>query len=300
LFDRRSPADDVRVVADDEPGFESLHPVAGQNFSLTDHELAFVAQADGQDTIYFQPFVEAAEPEMCEGKTPKICGYDVDITLGKRTGYALGPSGIDAVESIAISPDGKRIAFVGLSSKGQRDVYMLTRRPDKSSDSFELLQLTNDVFAEREVFWGDDGIIYTSDSTGHGKYNLFRLQPENPHRVTRLTDEPRDEMNPTALPDGTVMFVAYDSRGANVYSVQKDGLRKETDVATGLFDVSPGPDNSLWALHHFSAERSPVRIARKRLLSEPQTTLEDVQTPEPPRARSLVGAQPYDTLSFSN
>jgi hypothetical protein len=301
LFDRRSPSDDVTVAEDDQPGIESLHPVAGQNFALTDHELVFVAQADGQDTIFYQGFVEEAEPELCDSKPPKICGYDVDITLGERHGYELGASGIDAVESVALSPDGTQIAFIGLSAKGQRDVYLLTRKPDPATGAdFQLLQLTSDVFAEREVIWGKDGIVYTSDATGHGKYNLFRLQPENPHRVTRLTSEPRDEMNPTVLPDGTVMFVAYDTRGANVYSVQPNGVRKETDVATGLFDVSPGPDNSLWALHHYSAERSPVRIARKRLLSEPQTTLEDVQTPEPPRQRSLVGAQPYDVLSFSN
>jgi hypothetical protein len=189
-----------------------------------------------------------------------------------------------------------------LSAKGQRDLYLLTRKPDPASGAdFQLLQLTNDVFAEREVHWGPEGIVYSSDATGHGKYNLFRLQPENPQRVTRLTNEPRDEMNPTVLADGTVMFVAYDSRGANIYSVQPGGgVRKESDVATGLFEVSPGPDNSLWALHHYSAERSPVRIARKRLLAEPQTTLEDVQTPEPPRTRTLIGAEPYDVLSFSN
>jgi hypothetical protein len=301
LFDRRAPSDDVMVAADDVPGLESLHPVAGQNFALTDHELAFVGQDAGQDTIFYQSFVEDAEPELCDSKPPKICGFDVDITLGKRHGYAVGGSGIDAVESVALSPDGTRIAFIGLSAKGQRDVYLLTRKPgEPDGPDFELLQLTNDVFAEREVVWGNEGIVYTSDATGHGKYNLFRMQPENPQRVTRLTSEPRDEMNPTVLPDGTTMFVAYDSRGANVYSVQPNGVRKETDVATGLFDVSPGPDNSLWALHHYSAERNPVRIARKRLLSEPQVTLADVLTPEPPRTRSLVGAQPYDVVGLSN
>ena len=301
LFDRRSPGDDVLVAEDDVPGIESLHPVAGQNFSLTDHELSFVGQDKGQDTIFFQSLVEAAKPQMCDSKKPKICGYDVDITLGERHSYEVGASGIDAVESVAISPDGTRIAFIGLSAKGQRDLYMLTRKPGQpDGEDFELLQLTNDVFAEREVTWGNDGIVYTSDATGHGKYNLFRMQPENPQRVTRLTSEPRDQMNPTVLADGTTMFVAYDTKGANVYSVQPDGVRKETDVATGLFDVSPGPDNSIWALHHYSAERSPVRIARKRLLSEPQTTLEDVQTPEPPRQRALIGAQPYDVLGFSN
>jgi WD40-like Beta Propeller Repeat len=299
LFDRRSPSDDVQVAADDRPGFESLHPVAGQNFSLTDHELAFVAQVGGEDVIYYQGFFEAAEPEYCDGEPKKICGYDVDLTLGELTQYKVGPSGIDAVESVALSPDGKRIAFVGLSAKGQRDLYLLTRKPGAYPD-FALLQLTNDVFAEREVTWGPEGIVFTSDATGHGKYNLFQLSPDNPQHVKRLTSEPRDQMNPTVLADGKVMFVAYDTRGANLYSVQGDGVRKETDVATGLFDVSPGPDNSVWALHHYSAERNPVRIARKRLLGEATTSLTDQQPPEPPRTRSLHGAKPYEVLGFNN
>ncbi|HKU37438.1 MAG TPA: hypothetical protein VJR89_04805, partial [Polyangiales bacterium] len=223
-----------------------------------------------------------------------------DISFDDRKRYELGPSGIDAVESLALSPDGKRIAFVGLSAQGQRDVFLLTRKPGADPD-FALMQLTNDVFAEREVTWGKDGIVYTSDATGHGKYNLFRISPDQPQRVTRLTSEPRDQLNPAVLADGTVMFVAYDARGANLYSVDANGaVHKETDVATGLFDVSPGPDNSVWALHHYSAERNPVRIARKRLLQEPTTTLADQQPPEPPRTRSLVGAEPYDVLSLSN
>jgi hypothetical protein len=299
LFDRRSPTDDVEVAADDRPGFESLHPVAGQNFALTDHELAYVAQVSGEDVIYFQGFVEAAETEYCDHDPKKICGYDVDLTLGELKQYKLGPSGIDAVESIALSPDGKQIAFVGLSAKGQRDLYLLTRKASDEPE-FTLLQLTNDVFAEREVTWGEGGIVYTSDATGHGKYNLFQLSPDNPQHVKRLTSEPRDEMNPAVLADGKVMFVAYDARGANVYSVEGEGVRKETDVATGLFDVSPGPDNSIWALHHYSAERNPVRIARKRLLGEATTSLADQQPPEAPRSRPLVGAQPYDVLSLSN
>ncbi|HKP58266.1 MAG TPA: BamA/TamA family outer membrane protein [Polyangiales bacterium] len=299
LFDRRSPSDDVEVVADDRPGFESLHPVAGQNFALTDHELAFVSQLNGEDVIYYQGFVEAAEAELCEGEPKKICGYDVDLTLGSLQRYEIGKSGIDAVESIALSPDGQKIAFVGLSAAGQRDLFMLTRKPGAEPE-FELLQLTNDVFAEREVTWGPDGIVYTSDATGHGKYNLFQLSPDNPRNVKRLTSEPRDQMNPAVLQDGTVMFVAYDARGANVYSVKGEAVHKETDVATGLFDVSPGPDNSIWALHHYSAERNPVRIARKRLLGEATPTLADQQPPEAPRSRSLLGAQPYKVLSFSN
>ncbi|HEY2732495.1 MAG TPA: hypothetical protein VGI70_00845, partial [Polyangiales bacterium] len=295
LFDRRSPSDDVRVAADDEPGIESLHPVAGQNFDLTDHALVFVEQDGGSDVIYKQGFVESAIPEDCGKDKSKHCGYDVDITLGTRRGFNVVDRGIDAVETVALAPDGQSIAFVGLSKSGQRDVYLLTIE----GDGYGLRKLTDDIYAEREVAFGRDGVVYSSDATGHGRYNLFRVDPRT-NRITRLTSEPRDEMNPSVLPDGRVMFVAYDERGANLYSIDADGMHKETDVATGLFDVSPGPDDTIWALHHSGAERAPVRIAQKRLLHWPISTLLDAAAPTPPRERKLDGARPYDQLELGN
>jgi hypothetical protein len=296
LFDRRSPGDDVRVAADDQPGIETLHPVAGQNFDLTDHELVFVAQSGGGDVIYRQGFVEAAKPEHCGAGHKKTCGYDVDIDLTARHAFHVAQRGVDAVEAVALSPDGKQIAFVGLSNGGQRDLYLLEPR---RGDDYSLRKLTNDIYAEREVAFGAAGVVYSSDATGHGKYNLFRIDPRT-NRITRLTSEPRDELNPTVLRDGRVMFVAYDERGANLYSVDDSGLHKETDVATGLFDVSPGPDDTVWALHHSGAERAPVRIARKRLLHEPVLALADAAEPTPPRTRSVADADDYSALRLRN
>jgi hypothetical protein len=299
LFDRRSPGDDVQVAADDQPGIETLHPVAGQNFDLTDHELAFVAQADGSDVIYRQGYVEAAEPQPCDSDKRKTCGYDVDIELSTRREFRVGRRGIDAVETVALAPDGKSLAFVGLSKQGQRDVYLIE---PGAGDAYALRKLTNDIYAERELAFGSEGVVYSSDATGHGKYNLFRVDPKS-RQITRLTHEARDEMNPSVLRDGTVLFIAYDERGANVYSLDRDGtggLHKETDVATGLFNVGPGPDETIWALHHYGAERAPVRIARKRLLHQPFTSLQDAAAPSPPRTRSLDGAKAYDPLSLRN
>jgi hypothetical protein len=298
MFDRRAPKDDIRVAADDEPGAESLHPVAGQNFDLTDHELAFVAQVGGADTIYLQGFVEAALPHKCKAKAAakKTCSYSIHLELSERRGFRVVEQGVDAVEAVALSADGKQIAFVGLSTQGQRDLYLLEPHPD---GSYRLQNLTHDIYAEREVAFGPDGIVFSSDATGHGKYNLFKVDPRS-KIITRLTREPRDELNPSVMRDGRVMFVAYDEHGANLYSVDADGMHKETDVATGLFDVNPGPDDTVWALHHTGADRAPVRIARKRLLHEDVHGLTDAADPTPPRERSLDGARDYDAFKLSN
>ena len=302
LFDRRSPSDDVLVAADDVPGVETLHPVAGQNFAVTDHALAFVAQSDGADVIYRQPITEHVEASKCKPDDPQTCHWEVDISLGERIAFRVGERGIDAVESVTLSPNGKHIAFVGLSNLGQRDVYAL--EPLAHGD-FRLRKLTDDVYAEREVTCDDESVVFTSDATGHRRYNLFRVAWRDVGatrltRLTRLTYEPRDEQNPTILPDGRVMFVAYDARGANLYSATSRGLFRETDVATGLFDVSPGPNHTVWALHHYGAERAPVRIAHKRLLHEPVTALADAGEPTPPRSRELDGAERYEPLQLRN
>ncbi len=297
LFDQRSPRDDEIVVADGAPGVESLHPVAGQNFDLSDHELAFVAQAAGRDVIHWRSFVEAAIPGPCKGKGLRACPYDVTLTLGKSRSFAVGERGIDAVDALALAPDGQRIVFVGLAASGQKDLYLVEPRGEAD---FRLTQLTHDLYAEREVSWGKTGIVFSSDATGHGKYNLFQLDPAAPAQITRLTTEARDELNPQVLPDGRVFFVAYDDDGANIYSVAAGQVHKETDVATGLFDVSPGPDGTVWALHHYGAERAPVRIQRERFLHEPARGTPDTKAPTAPATRSLAAAKPYNPIDVNN
>ena len=299
LFDRRSPSDDLTVAADDRPGVESLHPVAGQNFDLTDHELAFVAQVAGADVIYRQSLVEVAEPEPCEKDTKKVCHWDISIDLGSRQAFRVVDRGIDAVEALALLPDGQQVAFIGLNKSGQRDVYLLTPGSSGDADDFALKKLTDDIFAEREIAATQGAVVFSSDATGHGRYNLFRASVQG-GAVKRLTFEPRDEINPTVLRDGRVMFVAYDERGANLYSVDDAGIYRETDVASGLFNVSPGPQDSVWALHHYAAERVPVRIAHKRLLHEPFTHLSDAGAPTEPASKNLTGAKPYNPLLLRN
>jgi hypothetical protein len=289
LFDRRAPADDEEVVADGTPGLETLHPVAGRNFDLTDHELAFVAQAAGADAIYVQRFVHAVLPDDD--------GYDADFELTERRLFDLRKHGIDAVETLALAPDGKRLVFVGLSQRGDRDLYVLTPRPD----GFDLKQLTHDAHSERGVSWGPSGIVFASDATGHGKYNLFRVDPDAGQHPKRLTFGARDEMDPRVLRDGRVFFTAYDAEGANLYALGTDGrVTRETDVATGLFDVSAGPDGGVWALHHYGADRRPVRIAKDRLLAESEPAVTDAHAPRALPTLSLDAAKPYDPLKLEN
>jgi hypothetical protein len=295
VVDPRDSRTETKVVADGRPGLESLHPLANRNFDVTGSSIVFVARAKGRDRLHWQRLSHTRQSTK-KKKSGETKNVRADIDLGKRTTYRIGREGIVAAEAPAMGPDGERVAFIGMDEEGQKDVFVL--RPEGGGD-FQLQRVTDDVFAERGLAWSEDGLVYASDDTGHGKYNLFQSGPGGGER-TRLTSEPRDHLDPVVDRDGTVAFVAYDGARANVYTADGDAIYKKTNVSTGLFNPSPGPDGSLWALHHRSGMRKPVRLPA-----------EDVQTfdtrddgPTAPRgdlpSASLDGSQNYSALQLSN
>jgi hypothetical protein len=305
MLDRHSAADIKLVARDGEPGVETLHPVVGRNFDLTDGRLAFVAQSKGRDVIYVQDFADNSVAEPCAAKGPRasqVCRWSVDIKLGMRHRLEVGRKGMLTVDAIALSPDGRSLAFIGLGEDGRKDLFMI---PDLS-DELQIVPLTHDVYGERSVSWGPKGIVFNSDATGHGKYNTFFVDPKLPTKIERLTFEARDEMSPRMMSDGRVFFVAYDDAGANLYEVRQDTpttppvLIRQTDVPTGLFDVGNGPDGSVWALYHKGHRRTPVRIVPQAFLEQPvEAPIEDKPV-SPPERLSLAVDRPYDAFSIKS
>lgn len=304
LADRHAPEETVQVATDGKPGVESLHPVAGRNFDLNDDLLAYVAQADGSDVIYLQRFEHRAEPMPCSEtgtRAATVCNWEIELDLGKRVALRMRDRGIVAVETVALSPDGRQVALVGLDVSGQKDVWVTG---DLAGDASALVRLTRDVHGERDVSWGPRGVLYNSDATGHGKYNLFLADPSGKGPTRRLTHEARDEFDPEMLPDGRVLFVAYDKAGANLYEWRDspDGgvLLRQTDVSTGIYDPSPGPDGSVWALHHQTHERLPVRLTGAALRNEPVPQSAPDGVPGPTPRMSLLVDREYDPLALEN
>ena len=322
LLDHRAPKRVEVVVGDGRPGVESLHPVSPRNFDLGDAALVFVAQADSRDVLYFHPLerrVAKLEPKRRDALSepdpwwltpaerarrrrypqpdlpaPDEGEWRVRLSVGDRIKYELGD--LVAAESPSLSPDSSHIAFIGIDLDGVRDVYVLDRgaafpRPQR---------LTNDLWAERQLSWGRDGIVFTSDATEHRKFNLFRVHPERPGEVTRLTYEDRDEFDPLVLPDGRVFFVAYDHGRADVHEVVAGRIVRRTDAATGLTDIGPGPDGGLWGLWLHSGVRRPVRLDRRALLDLPAAAAGANGPPAPLAARTVTAATDYDALAPKN
>ncbi|HEX8433937.1 tolB protein precursor protein [Archangium sp.] len=316
MLDPRDPDKTVKVQGDGVPGYESLHPIFGRNFALTGDRLAFVAETLARDIIYVQSYKHTADPVTgfggtmaSPGRSPymatatglqKTPSVKVRFELGERVGYTLANHGLIAAYSPVFSPDGKQLAFIGLSEAGTRDVYVL---PLDQGLDVTPQQITHDVYAERSLTWGQAGLVFTSDATSHGYYNLFRVKPENASQVERLTTEARDHQDPTVLPDGRLFFVAYDKSRSDLYEYTGGGgLVRRTDVTTGLFEPSPGPEGNLWTLFHLSGERKPALLRSNQLLS---FAVEDTAkvAAAPPSAlpqRSLVGAEAYRPFTREN
>src|SRR5690606_15218942 len=140
--------------------------------------------------------------------------WDIDIKLGARHRVRLAKHDLVAAFSPTLSPDGRQVAFIGLTRGGRKDVYVLD--PEQGGRHGTVTRLTDDVYAERHLTWTPDGIVFNSSATVHGHFNLFRVRPEAPGDIEQLTNEPRDHMSPVAMSDGGLVFVAWDRERANL------------------------------------------------------------------------------------
>ncbi|MBF5044862.1 tolB protein precursor protein [Aggregicoccus sp. 17bor-14] len=325
LADPRAPARTRLVTGDGRPSVESLHPVFGRNFDLTDDTLAYVAEVNARDVIYVQRYAHRAEEQQ---RAPLAPGYGampppgpygrpsqpavapagppqpmkpyiaVQFDLGKRRTFRLAPHGLVAAGSLSFSPDGRRVAFIGTDDAGTRDIFVL--RVDGNEDA-KPVRITNDVYAERQLSWGKEGIVYSSDATSHRFYNLFRVNPDRPSEVTRLTTDARDQQDPEVLPDGRIMFVSYENGRSDLFELQKGGaIVRRTDVTTGVFEVSPGTEGSVWVLMHLSGERVPSQLRKDRFLDQPVPAAGAGQPAPPLAVSTLKGAVDYNPWAREN
>ncbi len=315
ILDPRAPDDSRRVVRDGVPNIESLHPIADQNFDIGDESLAFVARRRGRDVIYWQDYEHKAE-RITEEVTPRRAPgsamtqtrldrelrrrglttererWDVGFSMGDRESFVITDPDVIAVEEVALSPDEEHLAFIGLAREGQRDIYVLERATG------EVVQLVDDRYAERGISWGEQGIIYTSDATEDAYFNLFRIA-EVGAKPEQITSERRDHMDPRALDDGRVMFVAYNDSGANLYEVDGGNVVRRTDVATGVFSPAPAP-RGMWVLHHHEGRRRIARMPGDEMIEEPQSLVENRGAPGSVETLTLDAAKSYDPFSLDN
>ncbi|HEX8908798.1 MAG TPA: hypothetical protein VF805_06320, partial [Anaeromyxobacteraceae bacterium] len=256
LMDARYPRGALEVAADNQPGVESLHPIEHSVMAVADGVLAYSAQAGAGDVLYVQRFHHTA---------PKG-GHPPELRLGPRRTVALRhPSGRRFIEisDPTFSPDARLIAFAGMTDAGQQDVYVVP------TDGGPVRQLTDDPYAERDLAWGAAGLYCASDATDHGRFNLFRLDPETGER-TRLTTGEWDDRSPRPQADGSLLFSSAAGGKPDLYVLRGDDVRRLTDFATGLTSPAAAPQaRGVFASTFFRGRFRLVEVPRVAWLDEP-------------------------------
>lgn len=159
---------------------------------------------------------------------------------------------LDGIFNPTWSPDGKRIAFVGMKS-GQSDLYYY------ELESGTLVQVTDDIFSDDDPAWGADSqtLYFASDRKdslrvagydpafqmwefNYRTMDIFRVKP-GAESCERLTTTEFQEKNPTVSPDGKHLVYISDSTGiSNLYRMNLETLHSEaiTNALTGCFQPS--------------------------------------------------------------
>ncbi len=288
LVDLRNPKGAVEIATDSVPGTESLHPIEFSVAAVGAGVVVFAAQHGSGDRVYVLPY----RHDTPEGKPPTV-------SAGKRRVLGVRPPGggrFIQVSDPALSPDERELAFVGVASDGQQDVYVCSLKGG------EARRLTKDPYSEKDLSWGPDGITFASDATDHGRTNLFRIAPDGSQRV-RLTTAPNSDRHPSALPDGSVLF-SSDSGGKLDLYLLKDGATQQiTDFTTGLVAPALAPKGrGVFAGTFYGGTFKMVEVPKVAWLESPPVKIPPaggdvleiptVDLPQDPRT--------YDALSLRN
>jgi hypothetical protein len=288
LLDLRNPKEAVTVAVGDAPGAESLHPVDYGVMAIGEKLIAWSAQSGSGDVLSLQAWrrVDAAKrlprlrlgsPRRLEVRTP-------------------GGGGFVRIADPCFSPEGDRLAFVGTAEDGQQDVYLVP------VEGGQARRLTDDAFAKRDLAWGTDGLVLSSDATDHGRSNLFRLDPAG-GALTRLTTWPADDRHPRPLPDGRLLFSTSGFGKRDLAVLEAGRIRPLTEFTTALTWPTPAPEGRgiLAGTFHGGVFRL-VEVPKVAWLDEPGVPVEPAAGAVLPIPLAELPPDPvaYRPLALSN
>jgi tricorn protease len=134
----------------------------------------------------------------------------------------------DQLQELALSPDGKKIAFTV-----HGEVFSASAK-----DGGDAVRVTNTAGEEAELAWSPDSkrLVYRSDRDG--THHLF-LYDFSTGLETALTSGPARDNMPHFSPDGKLIAFERDSKQLRVID---PASREERLIAAGVFDAPPFPD----------------------------------------------------------
>ena len=274
LLDRRDPSSAKELAIDQHPGTESLHPVLRSVMAIGEKSVAWFAQSGDSDVLHLRPM---ARRERKDDRSPRT---QVNIDLGATRVIRVIRDGLIEAGDPSFSPDGSQLAFYGLDRNGKVDIYTL----NLADADPHVHRLTDDLYSERDLAWGEDGIVYACDATESGRYNLFRIDPQTGTR-TRLTDTPADQRFPMVLEGGAVVFSSEAGGKSDLWFLQNGRIKRLTDFATGLAHPGLSP-NGIYGVAFYGARfrlfevKTPAMLAADEQDAIPPAYLATLDKPQ--------------------
>ncbi len=208
-----------------ESGYATIHTA---DLDEPNHDIGTVLTAGksgDMETLHpLQSLIDVNEGGWlaCVAKSgPRDALYVYDIDSGDRE-RKVSWDDLAVLSSPTWSPDGRRIAFVGLSTTGFSDLYVWNTETGRRE------QLTDDRYLEATPSWSPKGneIVFAGDRTpfgSEGARNLFLVDVQS--RETRpLTFGRWVDRDPDWSPDGERIVFASDRAGTlDLYVMDRQG-----------------------------------------------------------------------------
>lgn len=205
--------------------FEAFHLFESRMDVSDDGLLAFVTKRGERDVIHLYDLRERERVEML--------GFDEMVGIYSPT----------------ISPDGRQVAFTGISQGGFADLYLYDRDGGIAGDGL-LRQLTADAYDDRDADFSPDGLslAFSSDRTafagpGVPAFNLFRYDLTT-DAISYITSGPQVDTAPRFSPDGErLAFISARREDDGKFSAMDlwmADLTPESPLAPPVVTASPG------------------------------------------------------------
>jgi len=210
-------------------GFESMHLVRpGVAWSPDEKSIAVVTTSGGRDNLAL-----------------------IDYATGKVKRRIYGS--LDAIFSPRFSPDGRKIAFVGVKN-GFSDVYTT------AVQGGEPTRVTYDIYEERDPVFspGGDTIVFVSDRPDEGetwipgRYAIWLRNGAG--EVTRLTDRGGHLSHPEFSHSGQYLLYAASDSSSNIYaySFSTNRIVRRTNLLGDVSYLTLSRDDRKLAFAYYS------------------------------------------------
>ncbi len=166
-------------------------------------------------------------------------GQAVEVPITQR-GASIGPSIehlrlTDQIQELALSPDGKKIAFVV-----RGEIFAASAK-----DGGDAARVTNSPSNESQIAWAPDSrrLAYVSDRDGPAHVYLYEFTS---NAETQLTTAPAGDAAPLFSPDGKLLAFERDARELRVMDLDS---KQERLLASGTFERPPlnSPRSHVWS-----------------------------------------------------